>query len=184
VELIQRAFQGLLDALGADPKDSNFKDTAARCAKAWVQEFTAKDTTITTFDNEPYTGMVTLPAHEVWTRCPHHLERVKMIVGVSYVPRGNKVVGLSKLARMCDTLAAGCILQESYTRLLADALQHLLEPEGCGVHTAAWHQCMQARGVKTSSPVMMKELRGVYMHSPATREEFLNDCTRHLWEVL
>lgn len=181
---LRKAFKELLTALGADFTDNNFKDTPYRCAKAFMHEFLPEPFNATSFDDEPYSGMITLPAHETWTRCPHHLERVKMIVGVSYVPRNNKIFGLSKLARLCDYLATGCILQESYTRLLADTIQRLLEPEGCGVHTTAWHQCMQARGVETRSPVMMKDLRGVYLHSPATRQEFLNDCNRHLYEVI
>lgn len=180
---IHQAFQDLLFALGADLTDNNFKDTAGRCTRAWIEEFTVTPFQMTAFDDEPYNGMITLPAHEVFVRCPHHLERVKMIVGVSYVPRESKIVGLSKLARLCDHLATGCILQETYTRLLADTIQRILQPEGCGVHTTAWHNCMQARGVQTRSPVMMKDLRGVYMHSPQTRQEFLNDCQKHLYEV-
>ena len=180
---IHYAFEILLKALGADLTDNNFKDTASRCTKAWIEEFTIKPFNMTAFDEEPYNGMITLPAHEVNIRCPHHLERVKMIVGVSYVPRENKIIGLSKLARLADHLSVGCILQETYTRLLADTLQRILSPEGCGVHTVAWHNCMSARGVKTRSPVMMKDLRGIYMHSPQTRQEFLDDCSKHLYEV-
>jgi GTP cyclohydrolase IA len=180
---IKNAFSMLLEALGADLTDGNFTDTAERCTRSWIEDFVIKPFNMTAFDDEPYDGMITLPAHEVYVRCPHHLERVKMIVGVSYVPRNNKIVGLSKLVRLCDHLAVGCILQETYTRLLADTIDRILAPEGVGVHTTAWHNCMQARGVKTKSPVMMKDLRGVYMHSPAAREEFLNDCNKHLYEV-
>lgn len=173
---VREAVYNLLDALGADFSDSNFTDTPYRVAKSLIEEFTPIPFDPTSFDNEPYSGMITLPSHQVWTRCPHHLERVRMIVGVSYVPRNQRIFGLSKLARLANSLAVGCILQETYTRILADKMQEILDPEGCGVYTRAYHQCMQARGVKTSSPVIMKELRGIYLHSSQTRQEFLDDC--------
>ena len=177
---LEEAFEGVLNALHADDNDNNFKETPKRMMKAFMQEFTLPTApSLTDFDEEPYDGMITVPAHEVWIRCPHHFERVRMIVGVSYVPSDrHRVLGLSKLPRICDYFATGCILQESYTRLVADAIEDACSPLGVGVYTTAYHQCMQARGVKTKSPVKMKVLRGIYMHSPATRDEFLREVER------
>lgn len=172
---IESSFVDILDALGVNFQDGNFTDTPSRCARALINDFIAEPFTLSDFEDEPYDGMITLPCHEVQTRCPHHLERVQMIVAVSYVPRGDRIVGLSKLGRLANYMAKGCILQETYTRLLADEIMDHLEPEGCGVYTRAKHQCMQCRGVQTRSPVAMKVLRGIYLHSPQTREEFLRE---------
>lgn len=175
---VELAIRDLLIALGADMKDQNFIGTPERVARMYLQEFTKPEFTWTTFEEEPYQGMVTLVRHASWTRCPHHLERVKLYTSVSYVPRDGRIVGLSKLARLCDYLSTGCILQETYTRILADKIEQDLHPEGLGVYTEAHHQCMQARGVKTTAPVIMKDLRGAYFHDAECRQEFLNDIQR------
>ena len=178
---LEEVYTSLLLTLGADLSDNNFADTPSRMARAAIDEFrTPPLPNLTDFDEEPYDGMITVPRHEVWVRCPHHFERVRMIVGVSYVPSDrHRVLGLSKLPRICDYFAAGCILQETYTRLVADAIESACAPLRVGVYTTAYHQCMQARGVKTKSPVKMKILRGIYMHSPATRDEFLREVDNH-----
>jgi GTP cyclohydrolase I len=174
---IETAFAEILDALGANHEDMNFTETPARCARALMKDFTTETFELNEFDREPASSMITLPNHTLWTRCPHHLERIRMIVGISYIPRGERVIGLSKLIRLAEYLSKGCILQETYTRLLADELYEHLDPGGCAIYTEAYHQCMQARGVKTITPVIMIELRGVYRDSPMARDEFLRLVT-------
>jgi len=172
---LEDAFADILDALGAPDNDLNFRDTPNRCARALLDDFIADDFEISEFEEEPFDGMITWPSHTVWTRCPHHLERVGIRVCASYIPRSSRVVGLSKPIRLMDYLAKGCILQETYTRLLADEIMDHLEPEGCGVHTEARHQCMQCRGVRTHSPVRMTILRGSFAYSRSIKEEFLRN---------
>jgi len=170
-------FNELLHLLGADFNDENFKKTGRRTARAWIKEFLAEPFNWSVFDEEPYSGAITLAHHEVWTRCPHHLERVRMEVSVSYIPDQGRVLGLSKLARAADFFATGCILQETYTRLLVEGIVSNLDPKGVAVLTRAEHNCMQARGVETSGPVFMDLYYGDYM-SPEMQQKFLEYTRR------
>lgn len=169
---IEECFNRLLICLGADMNDLNFSETPHRVARAWLNEFTLKPFTWSSFDEEPYGGTITLVKHEVWTRCPHHLERVRMHVSIGYLPGGHRILGLSKLARAADYFATGCILQESYTRLLAEGINENLKPKGVAVHTVAEHNCMQARGVETRGPILMTYLMGLYETDHKLRDEF------------
>jgi len=166
------SFYNVLNVLGVDWDDKNFTDTPRRCARAWITEFLLQPFTWSIFDEEPFGGAITLVNHEVWTRCPHHLERVRMETSVSYIPSENKVLGLSKLARAADFYAAGCVLQESYTRLLAEGIHENLTPKGVAVHTKAFHNCMCARGVETGGPVLMTVVKGAFYEDHRAREEF------------
>jgi len=178
IKYIANKFGDIMNTLGVDFDDGNFQNTPLRWAKALADQFAPQTFNLTSFDDEPYGGLITLPHHQSWSMCPHHFERVMFQTTVSYVPRKDKVVGASKLARICDMFSKGCIMQETYTRAVADYIMEQLDPEGCGVDVVGRHNCMQCRGVETLSPLYTRELRGVYRNSEATRTEFLFDIGR------
>ena len=171
-DALKQIIADLLVELGADMTDLNFQKTPRRTARAWIEEFTIEPFTWSHFDEEPYSGAITLSNHTVWTRCPHHLERVRMEVSISYIPAEGRVLGLSKLARAADFFATGCVLQETYTRLLVEGIVENLAPKGVAVLTRAEHNCMQARGVETGGPVIMDLYDGDYT-SPQMQQKFL-----------
>jgi GTP cyclohydrolase I len=176
---IASLFKGIMVALGCNVDDDpNFIDTPIRWANSICDQFEPEKCKLTTFPHEDYSGLITLHKHESWTLCPHHFERVKLISTVSYIPRNGKVVGASKLARICNMFSKGCIMQETYTRMVADFIMNEFDPEGVAVHVEGFHNCMQCRGVRTSGSFITRELRGLYLHSPQTREEFLSDLAR------
>jgi GTP cyclohydrolase I len=167
--------RGLLEEFGYDLKDRNFADTPKRVARIWMEELAKPTPTPKLFKAFPeeHSQMITLLNHPTQTRCPHHLERVRLVVSVGYIPNGY-VVGLSKLARIADFYAQGLVLQETYADALAEGLFHALKAKGVGVYVRGKHDCMQARGVKTQGEVVTTALRGVFLEEPATREEFLS----------
>lgn len=171
-------FTGIMKELQLDLNDVNLKETPQRWAKALVEQFTPIPINLKTFSDEPYSGLVTLVDHESWTLCPHHFERVQFKTSISYIPRGAVVVGASKLARICDSFSKGCVMQETFTRVVADYIMEKVDPEGCAVHVVGVHNCMRCRGVKTNASMITRVLRGIYMHAPQTREEFLSDLGR------
>jgi len=180
---LKRDIKNILETLGYNLQDENIKDTPKRVARLWLEELYRPKPTRKLFQvfEEPHDQMITLIGHKTFTRCPHHFERVKLIVSVGYIPAGY-ILGLSKLARIADFYAKGLVLQENYTDLLAEGLYTSLQPKGVGVHVLGEHQCMQARGVKTSGFVLTASLKGDFL-DPATRQEFLSYCPKE-WRIL
>lgn len=163
--------QQIMEILDLDLDDQNFKDTPNRVARAFVEDFTPTEFKWRVFE-EDYNQMILLRNHITFTRCPHHLERVKLIVHVGYIPK-RYVIGLSKLARLVNFCSKGAVLQERLTNTIADELTDHLGPIGVGVCIFGQHNCMQARGIKTTGDVITSAFRGVLLEKQAAREEFL-----------
>lgn len=162
----------ILKGMGVDQNDSNFKDTPQRVAKLYAEMLTPKENNWTTFPS-PATGMIVLRGHRVFALCPHHLMPVELKAYVAYIPK-NKVLGLSKLCRVVEEHLTKPIMQEELARLVADSLfdDERLSPQGVAVLLAGQHGCMRYRGVETDGDVAVPELRGLFLHSTSTREEF------------
>ena len=124
-----------------------------------------------TFEH-PYDEMLVVRPIDVWTLCPHHLLPCHFRVTIGYIPDG-RVLGLSKFARIADTLARRPTMQEEYSTELADLFMERLEPKGVAVSVWGEHGCMTARGIKQHSEVVTSVLRGVFERQPETRAEFL-----------
>lgn len=167
----ERAVADLLESLGLDTSDPNLVDTPERVAKMLRSEVQTPRPKLPVFPAE-YDQMVILKDHEVWSRCPHHLERVHYIVHVGYIPR-TMVVGLSKLARIVDYIASGWKLQEDITKEIADFIDEELDPLGCGCIVTGTHFCMRARGVESNATVKMQEFRGYFLSIPHVKQEFM-----------
>jgi len=108
---------------------------------------------------------------DVWTLCPHHLLPCHFTVYVGYIPTG-QVLGLSKFARISVALGKRPVIQEMYTKELADIIDNALKPKGVGVFVVGQHGCMQSRGIKQQANVTTAVLHGAIKDRPEARTEF------------
>lgn len=169
-------------ALFENPEREGLQETPARVAKAW-REFTCgydmdpKDI-LKQFEDgaEGCNEMVIVHNIPIISRCEHHLELISGIAHVGYIPNG-KVVGLSKLARVCEVFMRRLQVQERMTNQIADSLVEHLAPVGVGVLIRASHGCMSSRGVKIHGSVTTTSaLRGALKSEASARAEFLQLC--------
>lgn len=150
VDLVEaeRSVRSLLTALGADPDSDGLRHTPRRVAGAYAELLTARDFTLTTFPNdEGYDELVLardVPFHSL---CQHHLLPFVGVAHVGYLP-GERILGLSKLARVVEMFARGLQTQERLTQQASDWLEEHLKPRGVGVVVEAEHLCMSLRGVQ------------------------------------
>jgi GTP cyclohydrolase I len=169
----QRAVAALLVALGSDPTSEALADTPRRVAHAFEELLTPRPFDLTTFPNdEGYDELVLardIPFHSV---CEHHLLPFKGVAHVGYLP-GDRILGLSKLARLVEHFARRLQVQERLTKQIADALQRELDPKGVAVVLEAEHLCMSLRGVRASgSRTVTSTLHGLLRHDARSRAEF------------
>lgn len=125
------------------------------------------------FNQPDYDEMVVLKNVDFHSVCEHHFLPFYGTASVAYIPK-NKVVGISKLARLVKCFAKRLQIQERMTVQIADVIMDVLNPQGVGVVIQGTHLCMVARGVKTANSVMRTScLRGFMKDNPAARSEFL-----------
>jgi GTP cyclohydrolase I len=170
----ERAAHDLLIALGADAESESLRETPRRVAAAYAELLTPQPFAPTTFPNdEGYDELViarSIPFHSL---CEHHLLPFHGVAHVAYLP-GERIIGLSKLARVVDLFARGLQVQERLTTQVADWLDEHLAPKGVGVVMEAEHLCMTLRGVQaTGARTLTSALHGMIRHDPRTRQEFL-----------
>ncbi len=170
----ETATRSLLRALGADITHESLTDTPARVARMYAELLTPEPFDLTTFPNdEGYDELViarNIPFHSL---CEHHLLPFHGVAHVAYLPN-ERILGLSKLARVVDLFAAGLQVQERLTRQASNWLQEHLEPRGVGVVLEAEHLCMSLRGVtKPGVTTVTSALHGLIRTDPRTRDEFL-----------
>lgn len=174
LEAAQRAVSDLLVALGQDLSDEHLADTPRRVAHAYAELLTPREFNLTTFPNdEGYDELVLakdIPFHSL---CRHHLLPFTGVAHVGYLP-GDRILGLSKLARVVERFSRGLQVQERLTQQVADWLAEQLHPKGVGVVLEAEHLCMSLRGVKaTGSRTVTSALHGRLRDDPRSRQEFL-----------
>ncbi|MFL5841273.1 MAG: GTP cyclohydrolase I FolE [Thermoleophilaceae bacterium] len=175
----EEAVTQLLVALGADIADPQLRETPRRMAQAYAELLTPKPFRPTTFPNEDgYDELVLVRSIPFHSLCMHHLLPFHGIAHVGYLP-GDRIVGLSKLARVVELFARDLQLQERMTTQIADWLQEELSPKGVGVVLEAEHMCMALRGVQTyGAKTVTSALHGLVRDDPRTRQEFLALTTR------
>jgi GTP cyclohydrolase I len=163
----------LLQGMGMNLEDPDFKGTPARVARLWAAALTPRKMRRheASFP-ATYSEMIVLRHHKVITFCPHHLLPVEMIVSVGYLP-GGKMLGLSKLARIAESVLTKPMKQEEYTDRVAFDMHTLCNPKGVGVYVSARHGCMVHRGIRTDGDVVTTVMRGQFLMNAATRNEFL-----------
>ena len=170
----EQAAADFLTALGADLDDESLRDTPRRMAALYSELLTPSPFNATTFPNDGgYDELVVardIPFHSL---CEHHLLPFVGTAHVAYLP-GDRILGLSKLARVVDYFARSLQVQERLTRQVADWLQNELAPKGVGVVIEAEHMCMSLRGVqKHGATTVTSALHGLVRDDPRTRQEFL-----------
>lgn len=160
----------MLDGMGVDLSDPNFAGTPKRVAKMYKEMLTPPVNNWATFPS-PSSGMIVLRGHRVFAICPHHLMPVELRAYVAYIPK-KKVLGLSKLARAVESVLTKPIMQEELGDRVASLLDDTIDGNGCAVVLAGSHGCMRYRGIETDGDVVTAAVRGLFMHSTATRDEF------------
>jgi GTP cyclohydrolase IA len=158
---------------------SGMRETPARVLRA-LEEMTRgyweepAEVLAKTFEADGYDEIVALRGIPFHSLCEHHLLPFTGTASVAYLP-GDRVVGLSKLARTVDIFARRFQLQERMTKQIADAVETALAPRGVAVVVRGRHLCMESRGVgKTGAEMMTSVVRGVFMEKPQARAEVLD----------
>ncbi|NWG52902.1 MAG: GTP cyclohydrolase I FolE [Hydrogenophilaceae bacterium] len=175
----EAAVRVLIEWAGDDPDREGLRETPARVARSYRELFAGYDADPRaylerTFEEVGgYDELVVLRDIPVVSFCEHHMLPVVGRAHVGYLPT-NKVVGISKLARVVQGFARRLQIQEKLTAEIAQAIQDILEPQGVGVVIEAEHSCMTLRGVNTpGSHLVTSRLMGVVRDDERTRQEFL-----------
>jgi GTP cyclohydrolase I len=171
----ERAARDLLRAIGADVDAPGLVGTPRRVAASFAELLTPAAFAATTFPNEGlYDELVLVRDIHFHTLCMHHLLPFYGHAHVAYVP-GERIIGISKLARVVEAFARDLQLQERMTVQIADWLEQELSPRGVGVVLSAEHTCMTVRGVrKPGARTVTSALRGELGEDPRTRQELFS----------
>jgi len=175
---IEKAMREILLAIGEDPKREGLKDTPKRVAKMYEEVFSGIKIdpagVITIFETEGHEEMVILKDIPFYSMCEHHFLPFNGRAHVAYIPRKDRLAGLSKLARIVEVVSRRPQLQERITTQIADTLMKVLKPRGVFVIVEAEHLCMTMRGVKKpGSRMTTSAVRGVFQKNDITRKEAL-----------
>lgn len=176
----EEAVRVLLRWAGEDPTREGLLETPKRVAKSYDEFFKGyseepNEILSKTFKEvEGYDEMVVLRDIDFSSHCEHHLVPFVGKANVAYIPN-NKVVGISKLARLVDIYAHRLQIQEKFTAQIANSLNDILQPKGVAVVVEATHMCMTTRGVHKNGTVMQtSKLLGIFRSDPRTRQEFFS----------
>ena len=160
---IKRAVRDILEAIGEDPDREGLLDTPDRVARMY---------------EEIYSGIHQDPRDHLKVICEHHLVPFFGKAHIAYLPKEGRLTGLSKLARVIETLAKRPQLQERITKYAADIIMEELNPYGVIVVVEAEHMCMTMRGVKKpGSKTITSAVRGIFEKDIAARSEAMSLIT-------
>lgn len=176
----EEAVRTLIKWAGDDPTREGLIDTPARVVRAYEEYFQGYDVDPhdilkRTFEEvEGYDEMVLLKDIRFESHCEHHMAGIIGKAHVAYLPR-NRVVGISKLARVVELYAQRLQIQEKMTAQIANAINDVLQPEGVAIIIEAAHQCMTCRGVhKPGVTMCTSKMIGAFRDNDRTRREFLS----------
>jgi GTP cyclohydrolase I len=174
LESAEAAAGSFLQALGIRAGGPGLDDTPRRMAEAYAEMLTPRTFDLTTFPNdEGYDELVLARSIPVQSLCEHHMLPFVGVAHVGYLPR-DRIVGLSKLARVVELFARRPQVQERLTKQVADWLHDQLHPRGVGVVLEAEHLCMSLRGVRSpGATTLTSTLLGSLREDPSSRAEFL-----------
>ena len=180
MEEAKEAVRTLIAWAGDDPEREGLIETPDRVARAY-QEFFAgygedpEEILSKTFEEvEGYDEMVIVRNIRLESHCEHHMVPILGIAHIGYIPK-NRVVGISKLARIVDVFGKRLQTQETMTAQIADAISNVLKPKGVAVVVDAAHQCMTTRGIhKSETSTVTSKMTGVFQKNTNTRNEFMS----------
>ena len=179
-EEAEEAVRTLICWTGDDPDREGLIETPKRVVKAYEEFFEGYDmdpeeVLQKTFEEvQGYDDAVIVRNIRVESHCEHHMVPIIGVAHVGYIPN-NRVVGISKLARVIEIFGKRLQTQETMTAQIADTIQKVLEPKGVAVVVDASHQCMTTRGIhKTESSTITSRMLGAFRDNPETRSEFMN----------
>lgn len=177
----ESAVATLLRHIGEDPARDGLRDTPRRVVKAWAEmtigyaQDPADVLGVQFAQDDPYTGIIALRGVPFASLCEHHILPFTGTADIAYIPGpSNRIVGLSKLARLVDIYARRLQVQERLTVQIVEALETHLTPKASACVIRADHTCMSIRGVaKNASGMVTSELRGAFMDDPRARAELM-----------
>ena len=179
-EEAEEAVRTLIRWTGDDPDREGLIETPKRVVKAYEEFFEGYDmdpeeVLQKTFEEvQGYDDAFIVRNIRVESHCEHHIVPIIGVAHVGYIPN-NRVVGISKLARVIEIFGKRLQTQETMTAQIADTIQKVLEPKGVAVVVDASHQCMTTRGIhKTESSTITSRMLGAFRDNPETRSEFMN----------
>ena len=182
-EQAEKAVKTLIEWAGDDPTREGLIETPKRVVKAYEQFFEGYDLDPEeilrkTFEEvEGYDEMVIVKDIRLESHCEHHIVPILGKAHIGYIPN-NRVVGISKLARIVDVFGKRLQTQETMTSQIANVIQKVLDPKGVAFVIDASHQCMTTRGVhKPESSTVTSAMKGIFKENAVTRNEFLSFVT-------
>jgi len=173
---IRKAVRLFLEGIGEDPNRRGLRETPARVARMCRELFAGLGEdparlmrVIKTKEHDEIILVKNIPFYSI---CEHHLLPFHGVANVAYIPEGNRVTGLSKLARVVEMEGKKLQIQERLTTDIAESIMKALRPKGVIVVIEAEHLCMTMRGVrKPGSKTVTSVVRGIFRERPATRAE-------------
>ena len=174
--LMEKAVKDILTAVGEDPKRRDIKDTPKRVAEMYEEILAGMDLNpekeLEVVFEKDHDEIILLKGIPLYSLCEHHLLPFVGKAHVAYIPSGNRVTGLSKLARVVDILSKRLQVQEHLTTDIADIIMKKLKPKGVLVVIEAEHMCMSMRGVKKPGVLTITSaVRGIFRQNEKTRAE-------------
>ncbi len=175
-EAIEKGVKLILEGIGEDPKRPGIQRTPKRVASMFkeilggLNEDPARHMRV--IQDEKHDEMVLIKNIPLYSMCEHHLLPFAGVAHVAYIPKGGRIVGLSKIARVVEAYARRLQVQERLTKQIADLIDQRLKPLGVMVVIEAEHMCMSMRGAKKpKSLTVTSAVRGSFRTSHATRTE-------------
>jgi GTP cyclohydrolase I len=179
-EEAEAAVRTLLRWAGDDPDREGLQGTPDRVVRSYDEFFAgyAQDPVAilerTFEETDGYDEMVVLKGIRIESHCEHHMVPIIGVAHIAYLPN-QRVVGISKLARVAEIYAKRLQIQEKLTAQIANAINTVLQPRGVAVVIEAQHQCMTTRGIhKTGVSMVTSRMLGAFRDNPVTRQEFLS----------
>jgi len=168
----------ILEHIGDDPSREGLADTPKRVVESWKELYSgykrSPEDVLTVFNSDGYDEIVLLDNIEMYSTCEHHMLPFYGEAHVAYIP-DEKIVGISKLARIVNIFSRRLQNQERITRQVTNALMKHLEPQGAACIIKARHMCMCSRGVgKQNSMMKTSSLKGAFLDEPEARQELIN----------
>ena len=178
-EKIKRAVALIIEAIGEDATREGLVETPRRIAEMYAELFEGLekdplDELTVFFEAGKHKEMIILKDIPFYSMCEHHFLPFHGVAHIGYIPN-ERIVGISKLARVVEILARRPQLQERLTGQIADTIMEGLQPQGVGVVVEAEHLCLTMRGIKKPGSIVVTSAnRGLFRRNLATRQEFLS----------